>query len=237
MDEPPEKRPKPQTIPSTQNDEDEMAQVKILPAVTLQIWGSLLNRRGYEVSGTELVRTTSDPAVFGATDEPPEIKPGQSVISAFRRATSFAQAKLGETEGASTSRQPFRRMTTSANVFVKAGTPLSAVPEMNGEFSTSAVHEFVAGPSNFATMMFTGYRFRALGEAKSSAVKNAVESYGGRVVNEWDEEVDFIIVRLVRYVEEESITILFAEVLLVGVNSIEKKRTLFYGANTGQSAG
>jgi DNA replication regulator DPB11 len=47
--------------------------------------------------------------------------------------------------------------------------------------------------------MFAGYKFSALGEAKSQNVKNAIESYGGRMVNGLDEEVDFIIVRLVRY--------------------------------------
>lgn len=195
--------PKRQTTSSTnQEDEDEMATVKVLPAVTLQIWGSLLNRRGYQISGSELVRTTSAPAVFGATDEPPEVEPGRSVISAFRRANSFAPAKFEETEGASASRQPFRRTATSTNVFVKSGTPLPAVPEKRGESSTSVALEPAAGTSSdsSANKMFAGYRFRVLGEAKTPAVKSAIESYGGHMVNELDEEVDFIIVRLVRCV-------------------------------------
>jgi hypothetical protein len=50
--------------------------------------------------------------------------------------------------------------------------------------------------------MFSGYRFRALGEAKTPAVKSAVESFGGQMVLEVDDEVDFIIVRLVRYVHD-----------------------------------
>ncbi|KAF9450451.1 hypothetical protein P691DRAFT_725915 [Macrolepiota fuliginosa MF-IS2] len=181
-----------------EDDEGEMATVKVLPAVTLQIWGSLLSRRGYQVSGTELVRTTSAPAVFGAIDESPEFEAGKSVISAFRRANSFAPCKLDETEGGSTSRQPFRRATTSGNVFVKSATPLSAIPK-NGESSTSAFVEPVAGPSNepLYNRMFVGYKFLALGEAKTSAVRNAVESYGGQMASESDEEADFIIVRLV----------------------------------------
>lgn len=225
MDDTLEKRPKPQlqSSSSNQDGEDEVANVKILPAVTLQIWGSLLNRRGYEVSGTELVRTTSAPAaLFGgacATDggdnddfRTPDIQqPGKSVISAFRRATSFAPVKSLESEGGGgtssvTSRQqPFRRTTTTTSTNTNMLVKSVLAVETNGESSTSseaaAIHEPVAGPSNFpANAMFAGYKFRALGEAKTQAVKNAVESYGGRMVNEWDEEVDFIIVRLVRYV-------------------------------------
>lgn len=182
---------------SHHDDEDEVASVKILPAVTLQIWGSLLNRRGYQVSGAELVRTTSAPAVFQARDKSPEIGPGKSVISAFRRANSFAPAKCEESEDGLTSRQPFRRTTTAAHVFAKSGTPLPAIPEKRGESSIS-VEEPVVGPSK----MFAGYKFSALGEAKTPSVRNAVESYGGQMVNELDEEVDFIIVRLVRYVHD-----------------------------------
>ncbi|KAJ3570667.1 hypothetical protein NP233_g4252 [Leucocoprinus birnbaumii] len=160
------------------DEDDEVASVKVLPAVTLQIWGSLLSRRGYQVSGTELVRTASAPAVFQTSDDDVQVQPGESVISAFRRANSFAPAKFDDTEGAGSSKQPFRRTTTSANVFCQVG-------------------DSAAGPSSDATKMFVGYRFRALGEAKTPAVKNAVESYGGRMVSEDDEDVDFVIVRLV----------------------------------------
>ncbi|KXN83795.1 S-M checkpoint control protein rad4 [Leucoagaricus sp. SymC.cos] len=188
-----------QLSPSTsQDDEDEVATVKVLPAVTLQIWGSLLNRRGYQVSGNTLVRTTSAPVIFQNPEDSHEVEPGKSVISAFRRANSFAPAKLDEPESVGTSRQPFRRTATSANVFSRSGTPLPVVPEKNGESSSTSVDlNPVAGPSKAAAFMFAGYRFRALGEAKTPAVKNAVESYGGRMVSEHDDGVDYIIVRLV----------------------------------------
>lgn len=186
--------PQPQQQTSSLDDDEEVASVKVLPAVTLQIWGSLLNRRGYQVSGTDLVRTASAPAVFQKRSEPPDEELGKSVISAFKRTKSFAPTVHEENEGAAGRTQPFRRATTSTNVFTKPATPLAAVP--NGE-SSASVEEPVAGPSK--TSMFAGYRFSALGEAKSQNVKNAVESYGGQMVSELDEEVDFIIVRLVRY--------------------------------------
>ncbi|KAF5359827.1 hypothetical protein D9756_002948 [Leucocoprinus leucothites] len=194
---PPSSVPSKQPPSSNQDDDGELATVKVLPAVTLQIWGSLLSRRGYQISGAELVRTASAPAVFQTSETSAEVEPGKSVISSFRRASSFVPAKLEEEEGAGGSKQPFRRTTTSANIFVKSATPLPAVPEKNGESSTSIFLDPGAGPSSGAVMMFTGYRLRALGEAKTAAVKNAVESYGGLMVSEDDENVDFIIVRLV----------------------------------------
>ena len=41
--------------------EDEAASVKIIPAVTLRVWGGLLQRRGYEVAGGEVIRSPSKP--------------------------------------------------------------------------------------------------------------------------------------------------------------------------------
>lgn len=49
--------------------------------------------------------------------------------------------------------------------------------------------------------MFAGLKFTALGEAKSPSVRNAIEEHGGKFFLEMeDTEVDYIIVRLVRYV-------------------------------------
>jgi DNA replication regulator DPB11 len=184
----------PQQQSTSHDDDEEVASVKVLPAVTLQIWGSLLNRRGYQVSGTELVRTTSAPAVFYTRADSPAVGPEKSVISAFRRANSFMAAKIDESGGVAGGSQPFRRTTTSTDIFVKPGTPL---PTIQNAESSASVEEPVAGPSKIS--MFAGYKFSALGEAKSQNVKHAIESYGGLMVHTPDEEVDFIIVRLVRY--------------------------------------
>ena len=58
-----------------------------------------------------------------------------------------------------------------------------------------------AGPSGSGTaasMIFVGMVFRALGEAKTPTVRKAIEELGGTMSTDQDEEVDFIIVRLVR---------------------------------------
>lgn len=185
-----------ETESSNQEYDDEIATVKVLPAVTLQIWASLLSRRGYQVSGTELIRTTSHAGLQTSqtTEILAEVEPGKSALSVFRRADSFAHAQP-EVESVGSFKQPFRRTTTSTNV---VGKSLSCIPAKNGE---SLISVDLDAPPDAAAAIFAGNRFRALGEAKTTAVKNAIESYGGQMVSADDEEVDFILVRLVRYVE------------------------------------
>jgi DNA replication regulator DPB11 len=87
------------------------------------------------------------------------------------------------------SHQPFRRAAT-----------LPALP--------SAPHdEEVAGSSGAEAVsscpsLFAGLTFRVLGEARCANVRSAIEGSGGRTVpeNGPDDEVDHIIVRLVRWV-------------------------------------
>lgn len=157
--------------------EDEAASVEIIPAVTLQMWGGLLQRRGYEIAGGEVIRSpsksTSKPRQQGEEHPPSPVQRGGSVISSFRRANSFAP-------GAPVSQhpQPFRRT--------------SAAPEKVGESSTSGA---VASP---VVLFFSGLKFCVLGEAKSPLVRTAIEQHGGRWVSEEDEDVDFFVVRLLR---------------------------------------
>jgi hypothetical protein len=54
------KQPLPQNLAQNQDDADEeFASVTRLPAVTRQLWGSLLKPRGYEISEGELLRSPS----------------------------------------------------------------------------------------------------------------------------------------------------------------------------------
>ncbi|KAF9459055.1 hypothetical protein BDZ94DRAFT_1300839 [Collybia nuda] len=178
--------------------EEEIAAVKRLPAVTLQLWGSLLKQRGYEVAGGELVRS---PSKVGSSREPPPSPTKQppsnsrngSVISQFRRSNSFAPPRA-ET----TSVQPFRRTRTTPASNAPAGglgsfmaSAPPPLPKKNGESSTSVVDTTTSN-------LFVGLKFLALGEAKSPSVRGAVEQNGGRMALEADEqEVDYVIVRLV----------------------------------------
>lgn len=89
------------------------------------------------------------------------------------RATSFARTSSPQPQ----SRQPFRRILSSS-------TALPAVPANSSD-----------------SVLFAGYKFRALGEARGSSLREALESNGGQWLDEDDEQcADFILVRLVRYV-------------------------------------
>lgn len=68
--------------------------------------------------------------------------------------------------------------------------------------------------SGAAKGMFAGFKFRTLGEAKSPNVRSAIEQYGGIMVLDDDEDVDFVIVRLVRYVLHAQASCMDAEFTL-----------------------
>jgi DNA replication regulator DPB11 len=54
--------------------------------------------------------------------------------------------------------------------------------------------------ANGGSLLFAGLKFRALGEAKSANVRMAIDGCGGKMVSEGEgDEVDFIVVRLVRF--------------------------------------
>ncbi|CAA7267493.1 unnamed protein product [Cyclocybe aegerita] len=193
---------------TTEEQEEEPAFMNVLPAVTLQLWGGLLERRGYQVTDGEVILSPSkakeDAERRKLQPHPPSspVRPqlglGDSVISSFRRANSFAPATTKE-PGASRN-LPFRRANTSATALggnAKAGPSKTATPPPQaGESSTTT-----------AKKIFEGMVFRALGEAKSPSVRGAIEDLGGRMTNDPDENVDFIVVRIVSgsklYREEE----------------------------------
>ena len=172
--------------------------------MTLQLWGSLLKPRGYEISEGELLRSPSK--AYGAPKPILQQQPltpaknmegGRSVIVQCRRANSFAPVRP---DGPPSSRpRPFKRTRTVAALgnhpdeggddsFMAPA--LSVPPEKNGESSTS-------GSSN----IFAGLKFLALGEAKTTSVRSAVELNGGKwCAGDDDEaEVHYVVVRLVRW--------------------------------------
>ena len=103
-----------------------------------------------------------------------------SLLSNFKRANSFAVKPKEETR-----RQPFTRIAT-------AGIPttlLALQPIASGS-------KLPPEPSR-KEGIFSGKRFRALGEANSDNVKSAVEGEDGFWITDDLEDVDFIIVRLV----------------------------------------
>lgn len=210
---------------SNTQDDEELATTNRLPAVTLQLWGSLLKVRGYEItdgavlpSPTKVRAAAAAAKLAGADVSPvrvPERKPKagkgfdarESVISSFRRANSFAPVQE-RTELGSGVRQPFRR-TTSIGLSQKevgglarvGGSFLQSAPlQYKGEGSGATAGPSKLGESYVTNQLFTGMKFRVLGEAKSPNVRTAIEENGGVVVRdeEADEDADYIVVRLVR---------------------------------------
>lgn len=106
----------------------------------------------------------------------------ESVISSFRRVNSFAPPKDKDAT-ASAPRQPFKRIASTGR----------------SRSTSTAPIDKDEGPS---MKLFTRLKFRALGEAQSANVRSEIEGCGGRMLNEEDddEEVDYVIVRLVRSV-------------------------------------
>lgn len=202
---PPQPRSLQQQAPDTTNeehpsDEEEIATVKRVPAVTLQLWESLLKPRGFEITGGSLVRSPSKSQGGSAVEV--QVSPlgakkslkgkererdadiNGSVISSFKRVNSFVPPPVAT----SVPRQPFRRV---ASVLEPRSTPKDNATD-------------AAGPSmpDTSRRLFSGLKFRGLGEARSAVVRTEIEGCGGQMVSdeEGDEDVDFVIVRLVRYV-------------------------------------
>ncbi|KAK0202902.1 hypothetical protein DFS33DRAFT_940575 [Desarmillaria ectypa] len=145
------------SLPNNADEEEEPASINRVPAVTVQVWQSLLQHRGYEVSNRgRLVRspTKSQPTKQLLEDQPPS-PTGESIITKFRRANSFAPPKqdTGET--------PFAR---------------SHSEPVAGPSSATAT-----------STLFAGIKFCALGEAKSASVKDAIERSGGCLTSEEDD--------------------------------------------------
>ncbi|KJA25092.1 hypothetical protein HYPSUDRAFT_214141 [Hypholoma sublateritium FD-334 SS-4] len=199
------------------DQEDEPAFVNVLPDVTLQLWGGLLERRGYQITDGEVILS---PSKIGGPNSPKKtILPdpaspvrqqfgtARSILSNCRRANSFAPAAPLMDPGSS--RQlPFRRTSTAAAVFsgrAQPGAPSAGGdPAMAGQsskhgeaFSAGVANASGSGSASLPPQIFAGKRVRALGEAKGAVVRNAVEQLGGYISTVEDEEVDFIIVRLV----------------------------------------
>lgn len=212
-DQPPSTPPQDSPHRSNSNDnddaEDEPASINVLPTLTLQLWSGLLERRGYQIADGEVILSPSkkkaDPGKKQA--KPPdsprraEIPARESVISSFRRANSFAP--VAREEAGSLRQIPFKRAATSAVIFAvhdaQAGpsTPVITPPRLDSSSKRCVAQPADSIPLASAPKMFTGMSFRVLGEANCPTVRQAIEEQGGRICSD-EEEVTFIIVRLVR---------------------------------------
>jgi hypothetical protein len=189
--------------------EDEKAFANVLPDATILLWSKLLDRRGYQVTDGEVILSPSKADVLPSKTKKsimpvsPHHHTGGSIISSFRRANSFAPAVQAKETGSS--RQlPFQRSLSvagaGAGAAMSSSNSAAVRPLEKQAVITEMVEEVEAGPSKSgsASMIFAGMIFRALGEAKHSNVRRAIDERGGRMSTDLDEDVDFVIVRLVR---------------------------------------
>jgi len=112
---------------------------------------------------------------------PPTTAKGRSALATFTRSKSFAPsiAPAPEDPCASTSCQPFPK---AQSLFLPRPTSSAQV---------------APGHDCSLPQIFAGMRFRVRTEARSASVRSAIEGCGGTWIEE-DEQVDFVIVRLVR---------------------------------------
>ena len=115
-------------------------------------------------------------------------------------------------------RRPFKRVPTTMAGPLPAETSDGGPPVASSSSGLEQRHQ-----------LFQGKVFRAMGEARCPSVREAIEQAGGMLVSEGsDEEVDFIIVRLVRLVaftfeQDETLTVLC---ISVAASSSEMNPTL-----------
>lgn len=171
--------------------------------MTLHLWSSLLKVRGYEVQDGRLLLspTKGKLAKELPRDDPTPSKPNGSILSTFCRVKSFVQPEAKDAS-LSTARQPFRRAATTQALTMRS-TPISAqVNQILGAGGPSTQHTNtqVDQPDDHPSTLFLGKCFRALGEAKSPSVRDAILRQGGVFVSDADVDddiVDYIVVRLV----------------------------------------
>ncbi|KAJ7137826.1 hypothetical protein C8R44DRAFT_337819 [Mycena epipterygia] len=213
-------------VPSAYDEDDgddELASVLRLPAVTLQLWGSLLKARGYEVArggvvlSAEKAREMAEEGRRNAADLEPLEGPGSaganaSVLSSFRRANSFvvpratAQALRDQprSAGAGPSKLPFGRSASVGGMVLGSAVagPSSARGPSAGVHVAPIPDAKTPADADEPSTVFEGLRFLLRGEADTATVRGAIEGAGGVVLPErgvaaLNADADYVIIRLV----------------------------------------
>ena len=256
----PQPKPAVDTEDLLNGEEEEHVLAARLPAVTVLAWEGMLRSRGFQRRGNNFYspnagkesHARSQPAQVRNPDDAEKsamrslarhVTEGQksSVIASFRRTDSFAPVAT------STQRQPrpFARTSTVTDADSLAAPEVGSVvaeggvdPPVVDDPSRSEGKQPETGETRSGP--FVGLSFRPMGEARTASLRTAVEKAGGRVVSEdSDEDVNFIVVRLVRFVP----SCLYAERwfilrdVAVAAACIEKKRMKTSAPSTGRSVG
>ena len=176
-------------------EEEEIAPVrKRVPHETLKLWENLLGPRGFEVVDGKLKRIKSQASQNRKQIPLSPTRPktqlvntanNGSILSNFKRTNSFAVKSKEETR-----RRPFTRVAT-------AGAPATLLTPQQETDQPIASGSKLPAEQSLKEGIFSGKKFRALGEAKTDNVKSVIEREDGFWITDDLEDVDFIIVRLV----------------------------------------
>ena len=210
---------------SDDQEEEEMVIMKRLPGVTTRLWEGLLRGRGFQMKEGRLIRSPDrknlSKSGTRASKRTESLSPSnarsvennRTVIDApesalqvaFKRTKSFAVKSDFDSSKSSlqhTSLTPKRTVARSSSIPAPSLKDKHILPE--GE-----------------RRLFIGLKFRLLGEANSQTLTEALSLRGGLIVSDEEETVDYIVVRLARYVKNSIyFSSLFMIVLLVEVRSI-----------------
>ena len=211
---------------SDDQEEEEMVIMKRLPGVTTRLWEGLLRGRGFQMKEGRLIRSPdrknlskSGTRVSKRAESPPSPSNARSVENnrtvidvpesalqvAFKRTKSFAV------------KSDFDSSKSSLQHTSLTPKPTIARPSSISAPSLKDKHILPEGERR----LFIGLKFRLLGEASSQTLTEALSLRGGLIVLDEEEIVDYIVVRLARYVKNSIyFSSLFMIVLLVEVRSI-----------------
>lgn len=210
--------------PDASADDEELVSVRRVPALTLQVWHSVLRTRGFELAGGRLVRSPSKsqtlPLATSTPCPPPlarartvgtlgagqgrDVLPGapRSALASFSRAHSFAP-KSGDASTLKSAQAMFRRA-SKAPPLVECSSFLGGMrSDGAGPSRLQEVEEEgeTTGEPTSNGQLFAGLKFVARGEADCENVESAIRGAGGVVLPDMPEaveEADYIVVRLVR---------------------------------------
>lgn len=193
---------------------EEIVMGRKLPGSSTRVFEGLLKNRGFEVKSGKLVRSPSkakakEPFPSGSSakeppDGPSERSKGQDkfALSAFTRTKSFAPAGGDSNVGnaPSTSKATLKRASSahlppllSSRPLLSSGSSAVITKAAEDVAQTSEKKHVPSGEKH----LFIGYKFVALGDAKSDHIDNEIKVRGGTVVDD-KYHADFILVRLSR---------------------------------------
>lgn len=183
---------------SNSTDLEEVMVLKHVPEATARLWEGLLRTRGFSVQAGKLTR---DPSMASASITNSEdlhasisLMKSEGNAGSLTRTKSSLNAVFTRTKSMAIKSEP-SEVPNAALQHLRSGFTSSVAKEANGsDHPPSTEAEFQL--SDKERDLFSGFKFKAVGDANGLTLVEAITLRGGTVVVEPDSHVDFIIVRL-----------------------------------------